>query len=240
VTTNAPTPPADAVTASDWREVHRSIWARKKFLREFYCEQYFDRIVHAMPVGRSLEIGAGPGFFARYHRSDVVSDVTPAPHVDRVVDVHAMPFEDQTFDCVIGVDVVHHLYHPGHALAEIRRVLRPRGRLILVEPQCFPIQDPWGPVFAAKKDAMQGNATIPKTVFFDHQADLPKHTNLRVVELSPFSFLGFLGTGGFTRWGLPPVIGKAIVRAEDKLPAALLRQIAIKVFVIAERIEVVG
>jgi SAM-dependent methyltransferase len=240
----------DAATVS-WIDAHRRVWARKAILRDFYTGEYFERIVGAMPKGRSLELGAGPGFFAQYHRCDVISDVTAAPHIDRVVDVHAMPFEDGSFDCVVGIDVAHHFYHPAKGLREIARVLRDGGKLILIEPwtgpvgyfvnkylhteECSPVKDPWGKVLPDAKAAMDGNATIPKTLFYDHASELRQQVGLAVVEASPFSCLGFLSTGGFTRWSLPAPLGRAITRVERRLPMGLLRYLAVKVFVVAQK-----
>jgi SAM-dependent methyltransferase len=46
-----------------------------------------------------------------------------------------LPFEDQTFDFVTFLAVIEHFPHtPRHVLAEIRRVLRPDGLLILDTP----------------------------------------------------------------------------------------------------------
>lgn len=234
-----------------WIVAHRETWARKPLLRSFYTEEYFERIVRAMVPGRSLELGAGPGFFAQFHRCDVVSDVAPADHVDQVVDVHAMPFAEGSFDCVVGIDIVHHFFHPARGLSEIARVLRPRGRLVLVEPwtgpvgyfvnkylhteDCFPIADPWAPVLTEGKNALEGNATIPRTLFYDHAAELAAHTGLDVVEVTPFSCLGFLSTGGFSRWSLPAGLGRAIARIERRLPQGLMRFAAIKVFIVVEK-----
>jgi SAM-dependent methyltransferase len=45
-------------------------------------------------------------------------------------DVRALPFEDASFDVVVANHVLYHVDDMPRALAEIRRVLSPRGRLI--------------------------------------------------------------------------------------------------------------
>lgn len=56
-------------------------------------------------------------------------------------DAHALPFPDATFDAVLVFDVLEHLQDPERALAGMRRVLRPGGRLILGVPFIYPQHD---------------------------------------------------------------------------------------------------
>jgi SAM-dependent methyltransferase len=49
-------------------------------------------------------------------------------------DATALPFRDASFPCVFIRDLLHHLPAPGEALCEAVRVLRPGGRLCLLEP----------------------------------------------------------------------------------------------------------
>lgn len=48
--------------------------------------------------------------------------------------VNKLDFRDETFDVVTMIEVLEHLAAPGDALAEIRRVLKPGGQLLLTTP----------------------------------------------------------------------------------------------------------
>ncbi|MBI2263557.1 MAG: methyltransferase domain-containing protein [Armatimonadetes bacterium] len=49
----------------------------------------------------------------------------------RLGDVHDLPFPDQSFDLITCRRGAHHFSDMGRALAEMRRVLRPGGRLVI-------------------------------------------------------------------------------------------------------------
>lgn len=51
-----------------------------------------------------------------------------------VADVESLAHADATFDTVVSCETVEHLRHPGRAVAELARVLRPGGRLFLTTP----------------------------------------------------------------------------------------------------------
>ena len=97
--------------------------------------------------GRALEIGAGTGYFiinlvrAGIVKEAVATDISPgmldvlsASAADLGVSVEtaaceasALPFEDGSFDLVVGHAVLHHLPDLDAAFREFRRVLRPGG-----------------------------------------------------------------------------------------------------------------
>jgi|CXWL01.1.fsa_nt_gi SAM-dependent methyltransferase len=54
--------------------------------------------------------------------------------------VEHLPFHDRAFDGVFCVDVLHHAQSQEKMLTELRRVLRPGGKLLCVEPnRVFPV-----------------------------------------------------------------------------------------------------
>ena len=50
----------------------------------------------------------------------------------RVADAQRLPFDDNTFDCVCSMGVLHHVPDTEKAVAEVFRVLKPGGRLIVM------------------------------------------------------------------------------------------------------------
>jgi len=56
----------------------------------------------------------------------------------RVADAEdRLPWAAESFDVVTLTGVLHHFYRPKDALAEARRVLRPGGRLLIMDPAFF-------------------------------------------------------------------------------------------------------
>ena len=101
---------------------------------------------------RVLDVGCGTGAFERMavgrfpHLAIVGIDLTPAmvavariksatcPQASFLVaKAEALPFDTEQFDAVIVVNVLHHVQDPHRAVQECLRVLRPHGRVIVVD-----------------------------------------------------------------------------------------------------------
>lgn len=100
------------------------------------------------PFEDALDVGCGTGavlelLHARYPSKHLTGlDLTPgmidvarAKRLDNVSfvvgDAEALPFEPQSFDAVLCSNSFHHYPHPERFFAEVARVLRPGGRLVL-------------------------------------------------------------------------------------------------------------
>jgi SAM-dependent methyltransferase len=59
--------------------------------------------------------------------------------VDALGDIHDLPFRDNSFDAVVNIQVLEHVKEPRVAVAEMARVLKPGGQLLLTTVQMWEI-----------------------------------------------------------------------------------------------------
>jgi SAM-dependent methyltransferase len=76
------------------------------------------------PGARVLDVGAGG---RRIIPTIVTLDAVAGPDVDIIGDIHKMPIEENSFDCVFCTGTLEHVREPRQAVAEIYRVLKPGG-----------------------------------------------------------------------------------------------------------------
>lgn len=86
---------------------------------------------------RDKEGGRYRDYFARA-ASYTTSEIDPAAGCDLVLDVRSMPeVRDAAYDCVYASCVLEHVDDVGAAVAEITRVLKPGGTLLV----CLPFRE---------------------------------------------------------------------------------------------------
>ncbi|AUG78847.1 methyltransferase type 11 [Kitasatospora sp. MMS16-BH015] len=134
--------------AGDFDRHERGLWVGKA---EAYRASFAALCGHAVPAllaaggvaagVRVLDVGTGPGTAARAAQQlgAVVSAVDADPGMvalavaggvaARVAVLPELPYEDGAYESVVGNFVVNHVEHPAAAMAELRRVARPGGRL---------------------------------------------------------------------------------------------------------------
>lgn len=93
-------------------------------------------------VGRLLDLGCGWKPYAPLFTDQVTAhvgvDLPTSRSRSTVVDVYAsglaLPFRAGAFDAVLCTEVLEHVPEPNQLLAEVARVLRPGGALVLTVP----------------------------------------------------------------------------------------------------------
>lgn len=236
-------------------ERDRAAWETKLVLREIYHDLYRRMAAQCRP-GRTLEIGGGSGNLKRFLPEVVATDIQAAPWLDAVTDAHFLPFAGASFDNVVMFDVLHHLARPRLFLAEAQRVLRPGGRLVMVEPAITPVsfaffkllhpepvrmdEDPLadGPP-PPDRDPYDSNQAIPTLLFGRHRARLERaFPALRVARVERLSMFGYPLSGGFRPWSLlPQGAVKPLLRLEDALAPVLGPLMAFRLLAVMERGE---
>lgn len=101
---------------------------------------------------RVLDLGAGGGRHAawlRDHGAVVVAGDLVVAQADRDdadwvrLDGAALPFADASFDVVLCAEVLEHVPSPAEVVREARRVLAPRGQLVVSVPSAWPEAVAW-------------------------------------------------------------------------------------------------
>jgi SAM-dependent methyltransferase len=247
--------PVSAVVDARLAE-HRAVWERKETLRLIYGD-YYRRLFAACPKDEPvLDIGGGSAHAKEFHPRVVTLDILPFPGIDVVADAHDMPFGEGEFGGIVMIDVLHHLARPGVFLKEAARVLRPGGRLAMIEPGITPVSwpfynflhhepvvlrdDPFEPKgLGDNKDPFDSNQAIP-TLMFGRSKGRSRFAELvpelKIVEVNWISLVAYPMSGGFKRWCLvPPSLVQRCLRLEDRVPKFLRRTAAFRLFVVLEK-----
>jgi len=145
-------------------------------------------VASSLPAdGRILEVGCGPGHLATRlalipGASVTATDIDPKmieraeanamrklppgdpPRFD-TADVAQLPFGDDSFDIVVSTFSMHHWADPAAGLAEIARVIKPTGVVLIWDLQPGSLMD----------HAMTGNSSVPAAAGLALVSDLPWH-----------------------------------------------------------------
>jgi ubiquinone/menaquinone biosynthesis C-methylase UbiE len=87
------------------------------------------RVLAAVPDAQIVGVDLAP---AMVERARAKLDGRPNVRFEQA-DVHDLPFEDNAFDVAVCANTFHYFTHPEAVLAEARRVLRPGGRLVVLD-----------------------------------------------------------------------------------------------------------
>lgn len=234
--------------------------ANKPAAREFLSGLYAELSKQLTPDAQYLEIGAGAGISLNFLKKFQITRTDILPWGDGLVlggiNAEHIPYDDESFAGVFGIDMLHHMEFPYKVINECLRVIEQKGKLIFIEPYVsffsYPIYrifhtertslfkrvDPLKPAIGANPE--DGDQRICQSIFLSSpgkqnlKSITSDKTTIKIAFLHPFSF--FL-TGGLSKpLRTPSKLIKVVQRLEGKLPNWLLRSTASRILVIIEKL----
>jgi len=212
---------------------------RNALLEEIHRDVY-RRILAEVPAARFprlLEVGSGGGFFRDFAPHAITSECVGVEGIDKVVDACRLSdfFEAGSLDAISGFNVFHHLPDAAGFLKGACRVLRPGGRIALVEPWFTPAgqwfyrvlhhepyrknPDDWS--LAGEGRLAAANSRLPTSVFRDSGPRFAREfPELAVLKRESFHKWLYLLSGGLrlnTR--VPRPIARRLVNADRRTKA---------------------
>jgi SAM-dependent methyltransferase len=110
----------------------------------------YERVIRRHASGRLLDCGCGDvpyyGFYRDLVKETVCIDWTLSKHehthVDQEVDLNGpLPFGAERFDTVLLADVLEHIAEPWALMREVKRVLSPGGKTIMMVPFLYGLHE---------------------------------------------------------------------------------------------------
>ena len=204
-----------------------------------------------------IEVGCGSGLSKEFIKKKYeLTDFTDYHWVDKKVNALEMPYKDNSHDFIISCNMIHHLAKPCLFFSECRRVLKPKGKLIIQEVNSsffmrlllnilnhegysyevnpFDINE----VCNDPKDLWSGNNALPEILFRDSKK-FEKEFRFKIVNNEFTEFMIFPLSGGVVSniWtiNLPWTILKIIDMADS-----LLCKLFPSIFALQRRIVLVN
>jgi len=234
---------------------NHQLWNSKPILRSAYVDMYRLAATQLsnLPDSKIVELGSGMGHIREVIPNCVTTELFPFPWIDQIENAYKLSFANESVSDLISTDVFHHLKYPGTALNEFHRVLRPGGRVLLLEP-CMSLlgllvyggfhaepvaitkiiewvaPEGWSP---ENMDyyAAQGNAT---RIFVSKQY-LPQLAAWKSVKTIRFSALAYAASGGYSGPQLYPTGMYSVVKSLGKILDLFPSLFATRLLVVLEK-----
>ncbi len=143
-----------------------------KSIHRRLLEMELDKLFPTLNGDLVLDMGGRDERYSDFFKnSDYYSiDIKPSIKDGRLIqgDGHCLPFPDNTFDIIISTEVIEHTKWPWIIFAELCRVLKPGGKLLISWPWLFAFthNDYWrihlqGMIWLAEKHNMEIEYSAP-------------------------------------------------------------------------------
>jgi SAM-dependent methyltransferase len=88
--------------------------------------------------GRNIKPGQDRSYkhmFGAMCRNYYIADIAEGPNVThQMLEQYTIPFDDNTIDLVVSGQTLEHVKNPFRLVADMRRILKPGGNMILIAP----------------------------------------------------------------------------------------------------------
>jgi SAM-dependent methyltransferase len=231
---------------------YADIWGRKPVLRTVY-QDFYDRLAPECRPGTTIEIGGGIGNLKQRLGDVVATDIQFAPWLDCVADAQRLPFAAGAAANIVMVDVLHHLEFPAVFFREAARVLRPGGRVLMVEPAITCGSTLFYRLFhhepvRTSADALADGTPDPRRDPYDSNQAIPtllvtrerarfhaRFPELRIVRVIWFGLAAYPLSGGFKSWSLLTAgMARHLLRIERAIEPLVGRLAAFRVMIVIE------
>ena len=232
---------------------YRSVWERKPVLRMLY-DDLFARLASYCVPGHTLEVGGGIGNLRDKIDGLISSDIQFAPWLDLVADAQQLPFRDEAISNIVMLDVLHHIEFPVLLFREASRVLRPGGRMVMIDPGITfgstlfyrmlhhePVRMNADPLVEGSpdqgRDPYDSNQAIPTLLATRYRdAFHAMFPDLTIRETKWFSFIAYPFSGGFKPWALiNEPFARAALRLEKYVERPLGRLFGFRLLLVVEK-----
>ena len=233
---------------------NKEYWEKKPVLRRIYLE-FYQLICSHLKQNATLtvEIGSGIGNLKSLVPNCICTDMFNNPWLDQVENAYQLSFEDNTIDNLVLFDVWHHLQYPGTILEEFHRVLKPKGRIIIFEPDISLMgriaygllhHEPLGlnkeinwykheneKISVLGYYAAQGNANR----IFVNGEHLHKLKKWRIIQKKRIASFSYIASGGYSKPQLYPSFLYPALRQLDKLCCFIPSLFSVRLLVVLEK-----
>jgi SAM-dependent methyltransferase len=223
--------------------LHAEILQSKGFLKRLYTDFYhiLQEAVGPTEDKAIVELGSGGGFIKDLLPNAITSDILPLPSVDKVFSACQIPFEAQTLDAIVMIDVLHHIPDVRAFFRECVRCLKPGGRVAMIEPantcwsrfvyarfhhEGFDPKAAWE--FASEGPLSSANGALPWIIFHRDRTIFEKEfPRLSILYANAHTPLRYLLSGGFTLRQLVPSWSYPVIKGLEFLLSPLNSQIGL-------------
>ena len=233
-------------------KAHKTIWDGKPIIRYLY-QQWYQELSHYLQKGLTLEVGGGSGNLKEFSDDVICTDVSAVPWLDAVVDAQTLPFKNECFNNIVLFDVLHHIENPTQFIDEALRTLRPKGRLIMMEPHIscasWPIyhflhpepvnlkQDPFTLLPAdPNRKPFDANQAIPSLMFLKYKKRFNAlYPSFKFITVKYRAFIAYPLSGGFDKPAILPTGLLKLLSRLEKILSPLGKLMAFRILIILEK-----